>query len=228
MNKLPAVILWAIAFAYVESAIVEYLRALYYPLADGGFLFPVKTLAELEALGPEHLKRLTIELGRELATLIMLASVAAAAGRNRREAWAHFLVGFGVWDIFYYIWLKLFLDWPPGFMTWDLLFLVPAPWVGPVWAPVVLSVVMIAAGVTVLWFESRSRPVRTTWTDWFLITAGGVIVIVSFCWDASQIMTGGTPNPFLWPIFAAGLALSSGVFLLVIRRSVRETASGPS
>jgi hypothetical protein len=209
-----------VCFAYVESAVVEYLRALYYPINSGGFAFPLHTLSQLQAMGNEHITRLTIEFGRELATLAMLGAVGLTAGRNLREAMAHFMIAFGVWDIFYYIWLRVFLGWPEGIMTWDLLFLVPVPWVAPVLAPVIISVAMIAAGLTVLFFESRGLALKSTWSDWIFIAGGGLVVIASFCLDCRNIMNGGFPNPFNWPVFIAGLGVSSAAFVLALRRNL--------
>lgn len=221
LKKVPAVVLWAVGFAFVESAVVEYLRALYYPLSAGGFTFPVLTLEQIKAMGEDHWRRLLIELGREAATLVMLAAVANAAAGNRREAWAHFLIAFGVWDIFYYVWLKLFIDWPADFATWDLLFLLPVPWVSPVAAPLIVSAVMIGSGLTVLTYEARGRPLMAGMRDWALITLGGVVVIVSFCWDSGNIMAGGLPAQFNWPLFFAGLILSLTTFVTVVLRSRR-------
>lgn len=223
MRRVPAVVLWAVAFAYVESAVVEYLRALYYPLERGGFQFPILTLEQIQLMGEAHVRRLLIELGREASTLIMLAAVAIAAAENRREAWAHFMISFGVWDIFFYIWLKLFIDWPKGLMTWDLLFLVPVPWVSPVLCPVLISLAMIAVGLVVLRCEHRGRPLRASWFSWTLIFAGGLAVIVSFCWDYRNVMAGGTPDSFNWPLFAAGFLLSVLTFLGVVWARLRET-----
>ena len=197
---------------------VEYLRAIYYPLNKGGFQFPVLTLEQITALGDESWARLLIELGRELCTLIMLMSIGIVAGRNRREAWAYFVVAFGVWDISFYLWLKLFLNWPPGLMTWDLLFLIPVPWVGPVLAPIMVSLTMILAGVIVLRRESKGKPVTARWTDWILMIVGGGIVIISFCWDYENIMNGGLPNPFHWPFFLVGLSIGCGAFVSAARR----------
>jgi len=222
VKRVPIVILWAVAFAYVESAVVEYLRAIYYPLGEGGFRFPLITLEQFQALGAEHLRRLAIEFGRELATLLMLATVGWAAARNFREAVAHFMIAFGVWDIFYYLWLSLFLDWPESLMTWDLLFLIPVPWVSPVAGPVIISAVMIASGLVVLACEARGRVLSTTWRDWLMFTAGGVIVIVSFCWDWRNTMAGGMPKPFNWPLFLVGLSMTVAWFVWVLRRNLRQ------
>jgi hypothetical protein len=218
LKKLPAVVLYAICFGFVEAAVVEYLRAIYYPLDKGGFQFPVLTLEQITALGNEHWVRLLIELGRELCTLIMLMSMGIVAGRNRREAWAHFAVAFGVWDISFYLWLKLFLDWPAGLMTWDLLFLIPVPWVGPVLAPILVSLTMVFAGVLVLNRESKGQPVEARRTDWMLLIIGGGLVIISFCWDYENIVRGGFPNPFQWPLFFVGLSIGCGGFIVAVRR----------
>lgn len=221
MKKAPSVILWAVAFAFVEAAVVEYLRALYYPLQEGGFHFPVLTLEQIESMGYEHVRRLAIEFGRELATLAMLAVLGVTAGSNRREAWAHFMIAFGVWDIFYYLWLKLFIDWPPGLMTWDLLFLIPVPWVAPVLAPVIISVALIVSGLIVLFFESQQRPLATTWLDWVFLVLGGFTVIVSFCQDYRNVMNGGVPVSFNWTLFFTGFCIAAAIFLLVLFRQFR-------
>jgi hypothetical protein len=222
--RVPAIVLWAIAFAYVESAVVEYLRSIYYPLERGGFQFPVLSLEQLESMGPEHIRRLIIELGREISTLVMLVTISVSAAGNRREAWAYFLIAFGTWDIFYYLWLKLFLGWPRGIMTWDLLFLVPVPWVAPVLAPILISMIMIAAGLVVLAFEWVGRPLHMSWSAWALIVLGGLVVIVSFCLDFRAIMAGGHPSPFNWPLFGAGLATALIPFLWSVLRQMRAVS----
>src|ERR1700730_17367950 len=87
-----ALLLFGISFGYLEAAVVVYLRAIYDPIRQQlhpgrkpGDLFPLITPDELEQAGPEHAKRLAIEVGREAATLAMLAGIALAAGRNISE-----------------------------------------------------------------------------------------------------------------------------------------------
>src|SRR6476620_4789135 len=99
---LPWLILYAVAMAYVESAVVVYLRAIYYP---HGFDFP------LVAMPPAVM---AIEVGREAATLVMLLGVAMLAGSDRWERFLAFCLSFGVWDLFYYAWLWIFIRWPPS------------------------------------------------------------------------------------------------------------------
>jgi len=216
---LTALVLFGVAFAYVEAAVVVYLRAHYDPIRHGvhpkeasGELFPMLRLEHLEAAGPQYTHMLWTELGRELATLVMLAAMGLAIGRNLREWLAGFMIAFGVWDIFFYVFLKLLIDWPASVWTWDILFLLPVPWVGPVISPVLVSVSMIVAGAAIFWRESHGRPIRFRWFHWLAIIGGGLIVIVAFCWDWRNTAAGGWPNPFNWPLFIVGEAIGLAGF----------------
>ena len=139
--------LFGVAMGYLEAAVVVYLRRLYYP---GGFEFPLVQMPVFVVL---------VEMGRELATLLMLWAVAMLAGRTGRERFAWFSFLFGVWDIVYYVALYLLLRWPPDLATPDLLFLIPPGpwWIQPVWVPVVISGVMILAGAWLFAAPERRR-----------------------------------------------------------------------
>jgi hypothetical protein len=129
--------------AYVESAVVSYLRFLYYP---GGFF--IGDGSSVGAIDPSAFR---IELGRETATVVMLAAVALlAARRNWWERLAYFVWTFAVWDIFYYVWLYVLLRWPPDLMTLDVLFLIPRVWVAPVVLPVAVSGMMMVLATAIL------------------------------------------------------------------------------
>lgn len=138
--KLGWVTLFGIAMAYLEAVVVVYLRQMSY----------------FVILPPESLKPmppfiLALEMGREAATIIMLASLSMAVSRrNWWERFAFFLWSFGIWDILYYVWLYITLRWPPSPLTTDLLFLIPVPWLGPVIAPVLVSVAMLILAVAIL------------------------------------------------------------------------------
>ncbi|MHC4063611.1 MAG: hypothetical protein ACYSUQ_07345 [Planctomycetota bacterium] len=223
-RTLTALVLIGVSFGYVEAAVVVYLRALYEPMRGslysnltGGELFPLLRMDQLEAQGAEHVRRLLTELGREAATLVVLVGVALAVARSFRQWFAAFLVAFGLWDVFYYVFLKVLLDWPPSLLTWDLLFLLPLPWVGPVIAPILVALTMVAAGVLALWRESVGRPMLLRWFHWTAAVAGASVIVTSFCWDYRNITAGGEPNPFAWPIFAVGLALGIAAFLHALR-----------
>jgi hypothetical protein len=181
--------------------VVVYLRALAEPirLAAGlptAELFPLSKVSQLGA----HLRIVRIELAREAATLIMLASVAAAAARSFRSWLAAFALCFGAWDLAFYASLRVLIGWPASLATWDLLFLLPVPWVGPVLAPVIVAASLVAGGVAGLVRD----PPRVDRIAWALLIAGGVILFCAFIWDWRNVVDGGMPRDFPWLIFAAG------------------------
>jgi hypothetical protein len=220
VRVLAALTLFGVSFAFVEASIVTYLRHVWEPLhsrlfpdAPGDSIFPIIRVDQWQAEGPSHMRLLWTELAREAATLVMLGSVAMASAQNMRQWFAGFMIAFGVWDIFFYVFLKVIVDWPESLVTWDLLFLLPVPWVGPVCSPVLVSLAMITAGVMILWRESMDRPVPLGWPQIMGIGVGGLVVIVAFCWDWRNIMAGGEPNTFHWPMFLGGLGIGLATFM---------------
>lgn len=220
-----ALFFFGISFGYVEAAVVAYLRALYEPMRQAiysnrspGDLFPLIRLDQLDAAGPEHMRRLSTELVREAATLIMLAAVALAVARSAREWIAAFAIAFGVWDISFYAFLRVLLGWPESLLTWDVLFLIPVPWAAPVLAPVLASVSMIAAGLLLLWRECVGSPLPWRWYHWAGVFAGGLVLVLAFTWDFHNTSAGGMPNPFHWPLFVAGEIIGLGAFMHAFTR----------
>jgi hypothetical protein len=202
-----SLILFGIAFGYLEAAVVVYLRAIGTPLrAAAGLpvpeLFPLLRLSQLT---PATLSLLKIELAREASTLIMIWAVSRTA-RNRLGA---FVLAFGVWDLTFYLWLRVLIGWPPSLFTWDLLFLLPVPWAAPVLAPAIVAATMTAFGAWMLSREPRSTQLLPA----LLLTAGGAVILISFLWDWRRWLAGGTPQAFPWPIFALGEALAIAGFL---------------
>lgn len=184
------------AFAYVESSVVVFLRELYFP---GGFEFPF-------LLEPDRLA--VIELGRELCTLLILGAAGVFMGRDGWERFLWFCMAFAAWDILYYFWLKVFLDWPGSLLTWDLLFLVPVPWVAPVLAPILIAVSMILVPIRLLRLKSRGATLAFPPWQWALAVAGGLVCILSFTVDFAAPLEGRMPEPFMWWLFLAGLAMA--------------------
>ncbi len=125
---------FAIAMAFVEAAVVVYLRELYYP---NGFF--VQTVADLQVI---PWKILQVEILREVATIVMLASIAFLAFELVKEKLWAFIFAFSLWDIFYYLFLYIFLKWPSSFATTDVYFLIPWPLIGPIWFPLLLFTVL--------------------------------------------------------------------------------------
>ena len=88
-------------------------------------IFPMIPLDRLERTDPAAARLMKIEVLREAATLVILAGVGLAAGRTFIQRFSIFLVAFGIWDLCYYLFLKLLLGWPASVWTWDILFLIP-------------------------------------------------------------------------------------------------------
>ncbi|MGN6392799.1 MAG: hypothetical protein ACTHM9_11195 [Gemmatimonadales bacterium] len=204
-RQLPWLFLYAVAMAYVEAAVVVYLRAIYYPQ---GFAFP---------LAPMPPGMAGIEIGREAATLLMLLGVAMLAGAGRRERVLAFFVSFGVWDLFYYVWLWVFLRWPPSLLTWDILFLIPVPWIGPVLSPVIVSLGLVWGGVALLRREGTARAAEFSRRVILLMLAGAVLVLASLTVDFEVVVRHLPAPSFRWGLFCAGTALALAGFGLSVQ-----------
>lgn len=192
--------------AYVESAVVVYLRTIYYPQ---GFGFP---------LVPMPPGMVAIEMGREVATLVMLLGLAMLAGADGWDRILVFCVGFGVWDLAYYVWLWLLLRWPPSPFTWDVLFLIPVPWIGPVVAPVIVSVVLVAGALLLLRKRARGEPISFPPPLRMLALGGGVVVLSSFMLDFQVVVQQMEPPPFRWGVFGTGVACVVAALVLALAR----------
>lgn len=203
------VAVFAVAMAYLESAVVVYLRE---ALGVGtGDVFPIDLESELSGrLG-------WIEVGREAATLVMIGGIGWVAGRSGLERLAWAAVVFGMWDIGYYFWLWVFSGWPESLLTWDLLFLIPAPWAGPVWAPMAVSLALVGFGLAMAGrYRAGMTPMTGRWPLLGLVV-GGAVVVVSFLTNAALVLDAGVPTDFAWPIFAAGMLIGIASALAILR-----------
>lgn len=205
-SRLSLVIAYAVAMAFVEAAVVVYLRALYYP---EGFSITLRSLSE------HHLQ---IEVIREFATVVMITAVALLAGRRGWERFGYFLVIAGLWDIFYYIWLKAVSGWPASLTDWDILFLIPTIWVGPVIAPMLVALTMVAIGIAIARKYGRGQLFRARLVSWILALAGTGVILYTFMRDADAINQQQPARPYLYPLLALGLVLYVGSYLLSSRR----------
>ncbi len=192
---------FAIAMALLEAAVVIYLRSLYYP---GNILkiFPPKILAHLD---------LVLEISREAATIVMLLGVAVLAERGFLRVFAAFVYGFGLWDIFYYVWLKVFIGWPVHWGGWDILFLIPWAWLGPWIAAVMVATIFVVWGGAVL---SLPGSFRVSTSNVLIFTVGTALVLTSFLQPAFGLLGRGEqaladyrPGGFWWGAYASGLVL---------------------
>lgn len=224
--------IFAIAMGFLEGIVVVYLRELYYP---DGFKFP------LSLLSPELV---SVEWIREISTLIMLAAVGIITGRNNRQRLFYALFAFGVWDVFYYLALKLLIGWPATLLTWDLLFLIPISWLGPVLAPVLNSLTMIAMALLIIGLEEEGSTVRIAPGEWALIYGGALVILYTYLIDFSRlimqsgVLSGGStaeeqerltalvtsyvPRSYKWFIFAVGEAMIIAATILVYLRTKKN------
>jgi hypothetical protein len=166
---------FGISMGFLEAAVVIYLRALYYP---AGFKFPM-SIMPVQIIG--------VELCRELSTLIMLFSIAWIAGKKLTERFAYFIYSFAIWDIFYYVFLYIFIGWPESLFTWDLLFLIPITWTGPVVAPIIVSLTFILMAIVILQKYYKSS-LYFSKIEWSLVIAGMIVLFFSFIQDYSSYM----------------------------------------
>ena len=219
--------LFAIAMGYVEAAVVVYLRRIYYPQ---GFVFPLNN-AVLDRM-------FLVEPGRELATIVMLTTIAILTGRRRLERFGWFLFAFAVWDVFYYVWLKVLLNWPPSLLTWDILFLIPFPWAAPVLSPVLVAVSMAVWGLVLVRLDRVGHVLRPRLGEWLMTALGALAILGSFLSDFAVVamhssdraaqVAAHVPSNYPWWLFALGLALLWAAFLSVSRRSTKADLTTPS
>jgi hypothetical protein len=212
ISRCILVVILAIAFGYIEAAVVVYLRQIFHP---DGFSFPLT--AYFLADGSRNL--LLVEVGREAATLVLIISACLLVDHNSRQRFAYFITIFAVWDIFYYVWLKVILDWPASIMDWDVLFLIPTPWAGPVLAPMLVSLTMLVLAATILYRDCLGKPIETSVWDWLGFSLAGLLVVASFCVAGRYITQPDYTEHFSWAMFAAGLLAAVVVFAKCIVRT---------
>jgi len=205
-RRFCVVVVFGIALAYFEAAVVVYLRTIFHP---DGFDFPLTQFG----ISPLWAQLLVTELGREAASLVLIFTAAWLFGRSLSQRFAFFATIFAVWDIFYYIWLKALIDWPGSIMDWDILFLIPCVWASPVLAPVLISLTLLFFAVITLYYSCPGRAVRTKPADWIGFVLAGVIVVVSFCIGGKGITEPDFKSYFSWPLFAIGNLLAVVLFL---------------
>ena len=205
-RKLFWLLVWGITFGFIESSVVVYLRALYYP---EGFAFP---------LVPIETKILINEIVREATTLLIIWATATLSFERMQSKVAAFFLLFGIWDIFYYVFLKIVLDWPASPMTWDILFLIPTPWAGPVWAPVLVAATLIVYGIYILALNDRGRFVDFDRRFILLELLAGVIIVGSFILPGIDVLEGGVPENFPAPLYWAGYLLGILAFWKLCRQ----------
>lgn len=217
------VVVFALAMAWVESAVVYYLRTMI------GRIEPHQPdpLPVIGRLGP-------VELAREMATLVMLLTVGILAGRTWRARLGYAAVAFGVWDIAYYVFLKGMCGWPRSLLNWDILFLLPLPWWGPVLAPVLIALLMIVWGTLASQFENPRQSLRSAMLAWGLNFLGVALALYGFMADCLRVAGQGVetvrmvlPERFNWPLFCVALVLMASPIVALGRGTRSRVPSAP-
>ena len=213
---------YAAAMAWVESAVVFYLRTM---------------MNRIEPYQPDPMPMMgglaSVELPREFATMVMLAAVGCLAGRTWRARLGYAAVAFGIWDIAYYVFLKIMCGWPHSLLDWDVLFLLPLPWWGPVLAPVLISLLLIFWGTLASQFEQIHPPTLSNGRAWILNFAGVALALYVFMADSIAAARGGfdavrtmLPEKFDWKLFSVALLLMSAPVAQTFRSlSAQRTAT---
>jgi hypothetical protein len=213
-----AVTLYAIAMAYVESAAVLYLRTIY-----GG----------IDPVGPRHTPFqplpdfIWIEIVREAATILMLASVGFLAASSLPGRIGAFALAMGVWDIFYYVFLWVFAGWPTSPFDPDVLFLIPLPWWGPVVSPVLFAALMVVAGAAAMAREQGDGFPKPSRADYIAVLVGAALCLLAFMANAVMALPTGLEvaydtrggGPFPWPLYLVGLCIASSGLVRAITRA---------
>ncbi len=225
--------IFSIAMGFLEAIVVVYLRQIYYP---HGFNFPLSPLSQ---------QALSVEWLREIATIIMLVTVGMIAGKNSLQKFFYFLYSFAIWDIFYYVGLKLLINWPPSLLTWDILFLIPVGWTGPVLAPVICSLTMLFFAVSIVYLQASGYTIKIKLWEWGSILLGAIVIFSTYIWDFSSIIIHGgflsnfltvsnyeplqeviaqyRPSYYHWYLFALGEIFILATIGVIIRRTIFQS-----
>jgi hypothetical protein len=198
---------YAVAMAFMEAVVVVYIRGL------------LRITNDHVALG----SYVTMEMWREAATIVMLVAVGWLAGRRRLDRLAYGLFAFGLWDIWYYVWLKVLTGWPETLLSWDVLFLIPLRWWGPVLSPVLIAALICISAVLMVVRMERGERLELDPARIGSLVAGGLLALYVFMSDSLYALLQGRsdwdtlrPGPFKWPLFLVALALMALPGLIAI------------
>ena len=197
---IAAVTFFSIAMAWMEASTVAYLRTLVNRIEP----YQQTPLPIISSFG-------ATEIVREAATLIMLLTVGWLAGTSWKSKLGFFMAAFGVWDIFYYLFLKIIVGWPHSFFDWDILFLMPLPWWGPVLSPILISIVLIILGGLLAHSEINNVTFRFGKLGWSFYVCGSFIALYVFMDLSIETIGKGSvrieelPIRFNWPLFVLAL-----------------------
>jgi hypothetical protein len=209
-------LVFAVGMAFLESAVVVYLREIW-KLTD---IFPVEDIFDQA----QNIRTLKVEFAREAATLVMLVSISFALGRNAWQRVAYFLFLFGVWDIFYYAWLRVMIDWPQSLLSWDVLFFIPVTLVSPVYAPIAVSSAMIFCGIMIIHAERKRVTLKSTRRFWIMEALAFGLVYASFILETPEVNAGALESEleYPWLMLLLGLTIGLTAFLFLVQNCFKR------
>lgn len=207
---------YAIAMAFLEAVVVVYIRELLH-------------LNDLRAdLDPYT----TMEAWREAATIIMLVAVGWLTGRKKIDRLAYGMFAFGLWDIWYCVWLKVLVDWPKTLLDWDTLFLIPFPWRGPVLSVVLIACLICVVATLMVYQVNRQERPKITSLQINVVLCGVLLALYVFMAGAIHVwMRGGTnggsiqSEVFNWPLFVIALILMAVPSLMAAWPTKKEVSA---
>jgi hypothetical protein len=212
----------ALAFGWIEASVVLYLREI---SARESALHAATYLPNLPvalASLPGHL--VALEMAREACTLVLLGAVGWLAGGRLADRIGAFVAAFGMWDLTYYAVLRLVSGWPDSISTWDILFLIPSPWVAPVWAPITVATLLVLGGSYLFWTADHER--RYRWMDIGVLLVSACLTVAAFLVRSTVVIDHRVPETFPIWLFWSGVALGTVWFVGVERRAVLPSERG--
>jgi hypothetical protein len=206
VKRFTWVSVYAIAMAFLEAVVVAYIRE----------LLRLTGQTDLKAYAP-------MEAWREAATIVMLVAVGWLAGRNKIDRLAYGMFAFGMWDIWYYVWLKVLVDWPKTLLDWDTLFLIPFPWRGPVLSPVLIASLICVVSVLTVVQVNRQKMPKITFFQTGTVLCGALLALYIFMAAPIQVWIRGgknwssvQPEIFNWPVFLIALIMMAVPSLMAV------------
>jgi hypothetical protein len=213
--------LWVLAltFGWIEASVVVYLREI---SVRAGTLQAAAYAPNFQvALVSLPVRLVALEMAREACTVVLLAVVGWLAGGRPADRIGAFIASFGIWDLTYYAVLRLVSGWPEHLTTWDILFLIPSPWVAPVWAPVTVAALFVAAGSYLFWTADHVRQYR--WTDVGVLFAAVWLTLAAFLVGSPAVLSHRMPEHFPAWLFWFGVTLGTAWFVRIERGVVRTS-----
>jgi hypothetical protein len=217
-----AVWVLALAFGVIEGSVAVYLREIYVRDAAIAVSSRIPSLEVTLVSLPDPL--VMLEMVREACTIALLAALGWLSGRRFADRAGAFLLAFGIWDLTYYALLRVVLGWPTTVGAWDVLFLIPTPWVAPVWAPATVAVVFVVAGSYLFWTPDAER--RYSVLDAAILIAATLLTLASFLVETQAAIVHRVPARYATWLFWPGVAAGTLWFVHVERRRTQPGGSG--